>query len=174
LKRSLIAPLEGAEGAMGVAVYVGSFLDRVPGAKKHGTMRQWLAAIKPQNTGPTELMAEISTALGSSADDLPKAIIRGIAFCLAEPPEPENVFQRPDRLPVSRARREAQAREQRLHPSCFGIVGLGAACVLVGRPGPCGCACSRQDLAEAKGCSGRGRLGPGSGRICGIGAVAHG
>jgi hypothetical protein len=84
---------------------VGSFLDRVPGANKHGTARQWLAAMKAQNTGPTELMAEISTALGSSADDLPKAIIRGIAFCLVEPPEPENVFQRPDRLPVSRARR---------------------------------------------------------------------
>jgi hypothetical protein len=93
---------------------VGSFLDRVPGAIKHGAARQWLAAMKPQTTGPTELMAEISTALGSSANDVPKAIIRGIAFCLAEPPEPENVFQRPDRLPVSRARREAQARENGL------------------------------------------------------------
>jgi hypothetical protein len=90
---------------------VGSFLVLVPGAKKHGTARQWLAAIKPQNTGPTELMDEISTALVSSADDLPRAIIRGIAFCLAEPPESENVFQRPDRLPVSRALREAHARE---------------------------------------------------------------
>lgn len=90
---------------------VGSFLDRVPGANKNGTARQWLAAVKPQNTGPTELMAEISTALGSSADDLPRATSRGIALCLAEAPEPENVFQRPDRLPVSRARREAQARE---------------------------------------------------------------
>ena len=90
---------------------VALFLDRVPGAKQHGTARKWLAAIKPEKTGPTELMDEISTTLRSSPDNLPRAVIRGIAFCLAEAPEPENVFQRPDRLPVSRARREAKARE---------------------------------------------------------------
>jgi hypothetical protein len=90
---------------------VSSFLDHIPGAKKHATARQWLAAIRPHNTGPTDLMADISAALDSSSDELPKTILRGIGFCHAEKPERENHFERPDRLPLSRARREAEARE---------------------------------------------------------------
>jgi hypothetical protein len=88
-----------------------SFLDHVAGARRYGTARAWLAAVRPQNTGPTALMAEISAALDGARDDLPKAIMRGLTFCLAELPGKENAFERPDRLPLLRARREAQARE---------------------------------------------------------------
>jgi hypothetical protein len=90
---------------------VGSFLDQVAGTRRYGTAHAWLAALRPQNTGPTELMAEISAALEGAVDDLPKAVMRGLAFCLAEVPRKENAFERPDRLPLLRARREAQARE---------------------------------------------------------------
>jgi hypothetical protein len=90
---------------------VGSFLDQVAGARRYGTARAWLAAVRPRNTGPTELMTEISAALDVAGDDLPKAIIRGLAFSLGEVPGKENAFERPDRLPLLRARREEQARE---------------------------------------------------------------
>lgn len=88
-----------------------SFLDQVTGARRYGGGRAWLAAVRPQNTGPTELIAEILAALDGALDDLPKAIMRGLAFCLAEVPGKENAFERPDRLPLLRARREVQARE---------------------------------------------------------------
>jgi len=90
---------------------VSSFLDQVPGARKHATARQWLAAVGPHNAGPTELMDEISTALDTSPNELAKTILRGIALCLSEAPERQNHFERADRLPLSRARREAKARE---------------------------------------------------------------
>ena len=90
---------------------VNSFLQRAPSVQTNRTAGQWLAVIKPLNTGPTELTNEISTALRSSPNELPKAVTRGIAFCLAEALEPESIFQRPDRLPVSLAHREGQARE---------------------------------------------------------------
>lgn len=90
---------------------VTSFLDQISGARKHATARQWLAAIRPHNTGPTDLMADISAALDSSSNELPKTILRGIGFCLAEAPERDSHFERPDRLPLSRARRESEARE---------------------------------------------------------------
>ncbi len=63
--------------------------------------------------GPTELMKEIEEAIAIPfSPDLPQTIIRAIAFCLAETPKQENHFERPDRLPLIRARREAIAREK--------------------------------------------------------------
>ena len=56
--------------------------------RKHATTRQWLAAFQSPNIGPVELMDEISAALDSSADELPDAILRGIAFCLDREPNP--------------------------------------------------------------------------------------
>lgn len=88
-----------------------SFLDQIPGARKYAGARAWLTAVRPQDTGPTELIGEISAALHESFDDLPKTIIRGLAFSLAEASANENHFERPDRLPVSRALGEAEARE---------------------------------------------------------------
>jgi hypothetical protein len=88
------------------------FLGQIPSVRSSADARKWLTAIVPQ-TGPTELMKEISKALDSSPSaDLARAITRGIAFCLTEPPKKENHFERHDRLPLSRARREAQARER--------------------------------------------------------------
>ena len=58
-------------------------------------------------------MKEIEEALDvPSVSRSAQTIIRGIAFCLAEAPEQENQFERPDRLPLFRARREAKAREK--------------------------------------------------------------
>ena len=78
---------------------------------RYGTARAWLVAVRPQNTGPTALITEVSAALDEALDDLPKAIMRGPAFCLAEVPRKENAFERPDRLPLLPVRCEAQVRE---------------------------------------------------------------
>jgi hypothetical protein len=95
-----------------------SFLFEIPEARNHSIARRWLTEVRPQNGGPTELMGEIKAALNESFDDLPKTIIRGLAFCLAEGSDGENELERPDRLPLSRARREADALADRT-PSDF-------------------------------------------------------
>lgn len=90
---------------------VGLFLDRSVGARRFGTARAWLATLRSPGSGPAELMAEITADLDGAVDDLPNAIMRGLAFCLADSLGKENAFERSDRLPILRARREAQARE---------------------------------------------------------------
>jgi hypothetical protein len=89
------------------------FLEQLPSDRRNTNARKWLAAALPSAAGPTELMNEIEEALSvPSSPDLPQTIIRGIAFCLTESPKQKNQFERRDRLPLSRARREAIAREK--------------------------------------------------------------
>jgi len=92
---------------------VDSFLKKLPFAKRSASARNWLDAALPVKAGPTELMAEISEALNNGpSPDLPQTIVRGMAFCLGETLQQEHQFERPDRLPLFRARKEAQAREK--------------------------------------------------------------
>ena len=57
-------------------------------------------------------MKRIEEALNvPTAPDLAPSITAALAFCLAEAPEQESDFERLDRLPLFRARREATARE---------------------------------------------------------------
>jgi hypothetical protein len=89
------------------------FLEQLPSAKRNSNARKWLAAALPLDAGPTELIQEIAEAATvPPSPNLPQTIIRGIAFCLAESPEQKNHFERPDRLPLFRARLEAAAREK--------------------------------------------------------------
>jgi hypothetical protein len=90
---------------------INAFLDAVPVTGRRTTARQLLAAMNRPNAGPTALLKDFSTALDSAPADLPLAVIRGLSFCLAETSGRENVLERPDRLPLSRARREAKAIE---------------------------------------------------------------
>ncbi len=93
-------------------VLVDLFLEHLPSARANTNARKWLAAALPSAAGPTELMKEIEEALDVwPSPNLPETISRGIAFCLAESPKQENQFERHDRLPLFRARREAIARE---------------------------------------------------------------
>jgi hypothetical protein len=55
-------------------------------------------------------MAQISKAMeDESQTELASAIADGLAFCIAEAPERGQIFERPDRLPLFRARRGAEA-----------------------------------------------------------------
>jgi hypothetical protein len=100
-----------AEAPKTTEALANSLLFKIPYARRYSTTRNWLTAMRPQNSGPTDLMDEITAALDDySFDELPRAIIRGLVFCLAEISGKENDLEQRDRLPLSRARTEADAR----------------------------------------------------------------
>jgi hypothetical protein len=58
-------------------------------------------------------MARIEASFDDTAyRDLASNIATGLAFCIAEAPEQPEAFERADRLPLARARREAKAWSQ--------------------------------------------------------------
>jgi hypothetical protein len=58
-------------------------------------------------------MTRIEDSLDDPAyKDLASSIATGLAFCIAKAPEQPEVFERADRLPLARARREAKAWSQ--------------------------------------------------------------
>lgn len=106
-----IATLE--EKPKGTEALVDVFLGQVAPSPNHATAREWLGAALHSAAGPTELMKRIEQALNiPPVLDLASSIIAGIAFCLAETPQQESDFERPDRLPLFRARREASVRAE--------------------------------------------------------------
>lgn len=92
---------------------VDAFLSQAPHLPKRGNAREWLRAALRSATGPTELMGGIKEALNVPGfANLAPRMVAGFALCLAEPPHEDDHFERPDRLPLFRARREAMAREK--------------------------------------------------------------
>ena len=91
-------------------VLVDAFLDQVTSRPERGTTREWLDTSNPTPTGPTAFMDRIEAALSTLAQsDLASSIADALAFCLEEAPEEGQVFEQLDRLPLFRARREAEA-----------------------------------------------------------------
>ncbi len=73
---------------------------------------EWLDPTDVLAMAPTALMDRIEEALNAAPFvDLASTIADGVTFCLAQPPPQEDDNERSDRLPLSRARREAGARE---------------------------------------------------------------
>jgi hypothetical protein len=106
-----IATLE--EKPKGTDALVDVFLGQVSPPPNYANAREWLSASLPSATGPTELMKRIEQALNApSALDLAPSIIAALSFCLAESPPQESHFERVDRLPLFRARREASVRAE--------------------------------------------------------------
>jgi len=100
------------EGPRSTEALVGTFLAQA-GRPKHATARDWLNATGVAANGPTALMDQIQQAMDDpSQADLASTIADGLAFCIAEAPEQGQIFERADRLPLSRARREAEAWAQ--------------------------------------------------------------
>lgn len=89
---------------------VDAFLGQVPGRPAGSEAREWLRTGNLTGVGSTELMNRIAQAFdGQSNVDLAPGIADGIAFCLLEAPQQGQNFERIDRLPLFRARREAEA-----------------------------------------------------------------
>jgi hypothetical protein len=96
----------------GTDALVDLFISQVPIKRRAANAREWLKTALRTAAGPTELMAGIEEALNSlGAADLAPKIVAGFALCLAEPAYEDEQFERWERLPLFRARREAIARE---------------------------------------------------------------
>jgi hypothetical protein len=98
----------------GTGALVEAFVAELPPIRQRNA-GSWLRAILPTGTGPTELIKRIEDALkAADAGDLVPGIAAALAFCLAEPPVEQIRYERQDRLPLSRARDEADVRND--HP----------------------------------------------------------
>ena len=97
------------EGPKSTEALVSAFLAQA-GRRKGRTAREWLNFAKIAAIGPTGLMIQIEEALDDLSEaKLASAITNALSFCIAEAPEYAQTFERADRLPLSRARREAEA-----------------------------------------------------------------
>jgi hypothetical protein len=102
--------LEIDKGPKSTDVLVADFLVQCLARPERGTAGEWLDLGNLATTGPAELMARIEDSLDDPAyKKLASNIATGLAFCLAEAPEQAEPFERADRLPLARARREANA-----------------------------------------------------------------
>jgi len=85
-----------------------AFLNQA-GRPKGGTARCWLDASGGTPNSPTALMDRIGQAMDDAEKTkIASAVADSLTFCIAEAPEHGQVFERADRLPLSRARREAE------------------------------------------------------------------
>jgi len=72
---------------------------------------KWLALPTSVEQGPLDLIERIMRAFGTEPyEGLAKAIANGVRLSLAEAPDRGEPFERVDRMPLFRARREAEAR----------------------------------------------------------------
>jgi hypothetical protein len=89
---------------------VDTFVDQATSRPNRRTAREWLDARNVASTGSIALINQIARALENRSHvELVSSIVDGLAFCLAEAPQQEQLFERADRLPLFRARREAEA-----------------------------------------------------------------
>jgi hypothetical protein len=90
---------------------VSGFLDQLP--LPVGTMKAggWIESLSSPAAGPTELIMRIEQALEDpAAGDLARSIAAGLGLSLLEVPQRDSHPEQPERLPLSRARKEAAAR----------------------------------------------------------------
>jgi hypothetical protein len=102
--------LEVGEGPKPTEVLVTDFLAQCATRPERRTAAEWLELGSLAPAGPAEFIARIEDSLDDPAhQELASSIATGLAFCIAEAPEQPEAFERADRLPLARARREAKA-----------------------------------------------------------------
>lgn len=102
------ASLRLGEGAKMTNILVSDFVDEYVADDARSATIDWFDPILTD--GPIELQEKIVSALQNSAEgNLPQAIVHGLRLCLVEAQAYPDSFDRPDRLPLSRARRDAEA-----------------------------------------------------------------
>jgi hypothetical protein len=98
-------------GASPTQKLVTKFIKQTAGTGKFSTTGKWLQHHYDAETGPVELIESLENALQTEeSDQLALAIIRALAFCLKGDCEQGTVPERPDRLPLRRARAEFEQR----------------------------------------------------------------
>jgi hypothetical protein len=104
---------EIGKGPKPTEALVTDFLSQCTARPERRTAAEWLKPSKLAAAGPAEFMARIQDRLDDPGHkDLASSIATGLAFCIAEAPEQLEGFERADRLPLARARREAKAWSQ--------------------------------------------------------------
>lgn len=97
------------KGPRSTNALVDAFFKEAGGAQDSIT-GDWLKSRSVAGKGPIELMDSIESALDESTPtDLASTIADALSFCIVEAPESGQLFERSDRLPLFRARREAEA-----------------------------------------------------------------
>jgi hypothetical protein len=90
---------------------VNAFVGELPSIGEGLNAGEWLHGLLASGNGPTELMARIQGAMKDPATkNLAPAIAAALAFCLDEKDDEDKRIERLDRLPLSRARKEADLR----------------------------------------------------------------
>jgi hypothetical protein len=99
--------LQLSDGASPTQKLVTKFLKQTASTAKFPTTAKWIEKHYDPETGPVELIESLENALqGEESNQLAIAIIRALAFCLKGDCEQGTVLERPDRLPLRRARAE--------------------------------------------------------------------
>jgi hypothetical protein len=99
--------LQLGDGASPTQKLVRRFIKQTAATAKFSTTAKWLEHHYDAETGPVEMIESLENALqGEESGQLAHAIIRALAFCLKGACEQGTVFERPDRLPLMRARAE--------------------------------------------------------------------
>ena len=84
------------------------FLSKVSGAGAFEETLPWLQSLAPAHHPIDHLEALYGALRAENSEDLPLAIAAAVAFCIEEAPAREESFERFDRLPLTRAAREAE------------------------------------------------------------------
>jgi hypothetical protein len=96
----------------GIDAIVDTFLRQLPRGSRQRTAGNWLRAMLPEDTGPTELIDRIESAMKvPGSNDLAQNIAAALSFCLSEASADETRYERQDRLPLFRAWHEADVRK---------------------------------------------------------------
>jgi hypothetical protein len=103
--------LELEHGGQPTIILANSFLDQAVSRPIQASARAWLNFANVGNAAPTALIERIEGALAEQPPDgLVPAIADGIAFCLIESASQVYDHEPEERLPLARARREADVR----------------------------------------------------------------
>jgi hypothetical protein len=98
------------EGSRQSAYLVDRFIKQCLNRPQTSDTRGWLLARPLRGKGPVELMIALESALSDpNLSGVTMAIADAIAFSLAEAPHAPQSFEQNDRLPISRARDQAEA-----------------------------------------------------------------
>jgi hypothetical protein len=98
------------DGPRSTDYLVDAFLDEAEPEIRPRTASEWLRRPSLAAIGPVSLIERIEKAFEPILlANLVPAIVDGIAFCLMQAPPTGHEFERHDRLPLIRARREAEA-----------------------------------------------------------------
>jgi hypothetical protein len=90
---------------------VNAFIGELPPIVEGLKAGEWLHGLLASGNGPIELMARIHAAMKDPATkDLAPSIAAALAFCLDGKDDEDKRIERLDRLPLSRARKEADIR----------------------------------------------------------------